>query len=469
MKKNLMIGLSLCLVLFFCTSMFTSCKTNKQLRYWINEDQVSCTITGIGTYKGTDIVIDPYIDGYKVTAISRHAFTNRDNITSVTIPEGVTTIEYEAFHNCVNLEKITIPDSVTHIGIRAFYATKYFNTESNWEDDVLYIDNHLIKARGTVLEKDVIKAGTKTIAGDAFNNCPNLTSITLPESVVGIGDYAFFQCRNISSVVIPEGVIEIGEHAFALCENLTSITLPDSIIHIGAGAFASTPYTNTESNPHIEDGVVYIDNHLIGANIAISGNYIIKTGIKTLADYAFGGCTNLNSIIIPSSVKNIGNSTFSDCTGLTSVAIPDSVTSIGDSAFSGCASLTSINIPDSVTYFGDYAFYGCSALTSAVIGNGVTSIGDCAFIDCTGLTSIVIPDSVTSIGDSAFNNCSSLTSIVIPDSVTSIGDYAFGSCSGLTDIYFTGTKTEWKAITKGFDWDYVIPSYTIHYNYVPNN
>ena len=88
----------------------------------------------------------------------------------------------------------------------------------------------------------------------------------------------------------------------------------------------------------------------------------------------------------------------------------------------------------------------------------VTSIGSYAFRGCSGLTSIVIPDNVTSIGWSAFEGCTGLTNIVIPDSVTSIGNYAFYGCSGLTSITFNGTKTQWRAINKGYNWNYNVPS-----------
>lgn len=85
-----------------------------------------------------------------------------------------------------------------------------------------------------------------------------------------------------------------------------------------------------------------------------------------------------------------------------------------------------------------------------------------AFAYCSSLTSINIPDSVTSIGANAFSGCRSLTSINIPDGVTSIGEGAFSGCSALTDITFAGTKAQWKAIKKGYDWNYDTGNYTIH-------
>ena len=185
---------------------------------------------------------------------------------------------------------------------------------------------------------------------------------------------------------------------------------------------------------------------------------------------------------------------FSDCSGLTSITIPNSVTSIGSHAFNKCSGLTSITIPNSVTSIGDLAFVGCSGLTSITVANGnakyrsagncliettsktlilgcknsviptdssVTSIGGYAFYNCSGLTDITIPNSVTKIGDSAFRHCNGLMNITIPNSVTSIENYAFHGCGGLMQITFNGIMTQWKAITKGSDWNLNTGTYIV--------
>ncbi|MBO4572489.1 MAG: leucine-rich repeat protein [Clostridia bacterium] len=160
------------------------------------------------------------------------------------------------------------------------------------------------------------------------------------------------------------------------------------------------------------------------------GTYAVSAGVTQYLD----------TITIPAThngkaVSQIVKEAFRDATNLTTITIPDSVTSIGDYAFMWCNSLTSVIIPDSVTSIGERAFYGCSSLTSVTIGDGVTSIGERAFYGCSSLTSVTIPDSVTSIGGSAFNNCSSLT-----------------------NIRFNGTKAQWKAISKGDNWNYRVSS-----------
>ena len=192
-------------------------------------------------------------------------------------------------------------------------------------------------------------------------------------------------------------------------------------------------------------------------------NSVIESGVTSIGDYAFDGCSKLTSIEIPDSVTSIGDHAFEYCSSLKSIEIPDSVTSIGARAFYNCSSLTSIQIPDSVNSIGARAFYNCSSLTSIEIPDSVTSIDSAAFEDCSSLISIEIPNSVTSIGGRAFAYCSSLTSIEIPDSVTSIGGFAFYNCSSLKDVYYTGTEEQWKKISIGNNND-CLTSATIHYN-----
>lgn len=194
--------------------------------------------------------------------------------------------------------------------------------------------------------------------------------------------------------------------------------------------------------------------------------------VTSIGVEAFRGCSDLTSVTIPDSVTSIGSVAFRDCTGLTSITIPNSVTHIGDSAFSGCTGLTSITIPDSVTSIGVAAFSGCRGLTSITVSDKNTtyhSAGNCIIETATktliaGCNNSVIPcdGSVTSIGGWAFSGRTGLTSITIPDSVTSIGGGAFYECTSLTLITFNGTKAQWEAVNRGYNWNYNTGNYTIH-------
>ena len=368
-------------------------------------------------------------DGTRVIADA--AFQYCRSLTGITIPDSVTHIGDYAFHDCSSLTSITIPGSVISIEFGAFDDTAYYNDESNWENDVLYIGNYLIKARSALSGEYTIRDGTKAIADNALLLCQSLTGITIPDSVTCIGDFVFRQCSHLASVTIPDSVTRIGNSAFQFCGNLTSVTIPDSVTRIGGWAFSSCGLTSIT----IPDSVTIIGSGAFqySSNLA---NVTIGSSVTYIGEYAFSECRSLTSITIPDSVTSIGMSAFSWCLDLTTISIPDSIVSIGGGAFHNTAYYNDeSNWENDVLYVGNHLVETRETLSGACsIRNGTKAIAEHAFAGNSNLTGITIPDSVTSIGDSAFWRCSGLTSVTIPGSVTNIGDSAFAECSSLTSI-----------------------------------
>lgn len=257
-----------------------------------------------------------------------------------------------------------------------------------------------------------------SIAVIAFENCKDLTTLTIPNTIKSLGLSAFRGCEGLISFTIPNSVTDIGSSAFEGCIGLTSVIIPNSVTDIGNDTFCDC----------------------IGLTSVTIPNSVTSIGYN-----AFSGCSSLTSVTIPNSVTNIGSFAFCNCSGLTSITIPNSVTSIGDYAFTDCSSLNSIIVEEGNTVYDSRN--NCNAIIktetnelitgcmNTIIPNTVTRIGDFAFDACTGLTSMAIPNSVTSIGIAAFGGCSGLTSVTIPNSVTSIENGAFNTCLNLTEVY----------------------------------
>ena len=158
------------------------------------------------------------------------------------------------------------------------------------------------------------------------------------------------------------------------------------------------------------------------------------TGVTSIKDTTFNGCSKLTSIVLPEGVTSLGKSCFERCSKLASIEIPEGVSFIGTNCFYGCSSLTSVTIPSTITSTGYSCFDGCSSLTSVTIPSTLTSLGNSLFRDCSSLTSVTIPEGVTSLGDSCFYGCSSLTSVTLPSTLTSLEGSCFSGCSSLTSI-----------------------------------
>lgn len=284
------------------------------------------------------------------------------------------------------------------------------------------------------LNSIIIPNSVKTIAEGTFWGCSGLTAVTIPNSVEVIAGSVFEKCSGLVSVTIPNSVTSIEYAAFSGCSSLTSITIPNSVTSIQAGAFYDCGGLTSIT---VEEGNQNYDSRN-------NCNAIINTKTNVLI-------TGCNNTVIPNNVTCIEENAFNGCTGLTSVTIPNSVTSIGRNAFEGCSSLTSIIIPNSVTSIGNYAFSGCSGLTSIIVesGNSVyDSRNNCNALIHTatnklikGCENTVIPNTVTTIEEGAFDRCYGLNSITIPNSVESIGVGTFAGCNSLTSIIVESGNT----------------------------
>ncbi len=140
---------------------------------WEIDSRGTLTISGTGEMKefGYDEVT-PWDDYSK-------------KIRTVVLKNGVTSISRAAFINCVNLTSVDVPKSVTRVGEDAFLKTMYYSDEKNWENGVLYVGSALVKAKSEEVKGEyVIKDGTTTISERAFDCCVDLTELKFRKALL---------------------------------------------------------------------------------------------------------------------------------------------------------------------------------------------------------------------------------------------------------------------------------------------
>lgn len=329
-------------------------------------------------------------ENHNLTQIESYAFAHCKMLETFYPPETLESIGDYAFSDCLSLVNIRLGDRVTDIGQGVFHNTGYVNSSENWENDQLYLGQHLIKVRqtqqpdGSFSNVTVeVEPGTLSISVAAFSECTSVTKVVLPDSLKIIDRDAFKDCTTIEhvefngtvrqwfeinfindyssplhygspslhialahdgitipdgvtripagtfrgteikSIVIPESVTYIGEEAFENCTQLTDITVNSTqISYIGKDAFTGSAYYTDPS--HWDNGtVLYVGNYLIDAKSELSGSYNTKNGTIAIANEAFKGCTGLTEITIDESMRYVGEYAFADCNALTTIVFED--------------------------------------------------------------------------------------------------------------------------------------------------
>ena len=241
----------------------------------------------IKKYNGNDAVVNipSEINGTPVTTIGNAAFRD-SSVTSVTIPASVTEIGANAFAGCTNLTSVTYGGDWSNLTIQSGNpavedAAKDAANEQLFDFEFILNNTAVvvISYKGTAADVTIpsrYKGKPVTAIGHAafFNSA--VTSVTIPDSVTAIPDYAFGFCSQLTNISIPNSVTFIGLSAFNSCTSLKSITLPSSL--------------------------------------------------STIQSYAFYNCGNLKTIRIPVSVTSIGNCAFDVCPSLMTVTYPGSKT-----------------------------------------------------------------------------------------------------------------------------------------------
>lgn len=396
---------------------------------------------------------------YNVTQIS--GFKELTDLTSVTIPEGVTSINSEAFIDCTGLKTVNIPESVKSIAREAFYGCTSL-TSIIIPEGVQSIGESAF-CLCTSLETAEIPSTITSVGSSAFGGTPFLrnqsgmvyfgkvaayyigsmpenTSIEIKDGTVQLSGNIFYNRANLSNIYIPSSVTSIGYEAFYGCTGLTKVVISD--LEAWLNISFSYDEGRTYANP-----LIYA-HHLYLGDTEIT-NLVIPEGTTTINRHAFQGCSGFNSVTFPSTLTTIGDYAFKECSGINNLILPEGLKKIGEWAFSYSPSIESVTIPTTLTSLGYNAFEGSSGIKIVVISDlaawckmdfidraNPMEISKCFYSDEeTKVTDLVIPTGVVSIGQAAFHNCSELKSLTLPKGLSYISKNAFFGCSGIENIF----------------------------------
>lgn len=371
--------------------------------------------------------------------IDHKVFYGCESLETVDIPEGVETIGSEAFQDCDSLRSLRLPATLARLNTDSFpgcgslvefitdkippiyngfkdysaeeWGIRFHSGESNLkqDDDFIFLEDEepiLIGYRGKslniTLPKDY-KGKKYSIRGSAFKHSA-VTSITVPEGMTELDEYAFAYCKTLKTVVFPQGMTELPKGVCFWCEGLESVTLPDGLVTVGEDAF----------------------------NRCGLKTLTLPDSVTTVGKSSFSGCSSLVEVKLGAGVKTLAIGCFYGCSALTSIVVPDGVTELGTVAFKECTSLKCVKLPDTVKVVGHSVFEQCTSLTS--LPEGLTEVTNYMFEDCTALTDITVPEGVERLDYRAFAGCTSLRSVSLPGSLHTIKGKAFLNCHNLREV-----------------------------------
>ena len=271
----------------------------------------------------------------------------------------------------------------------------------------------------------------KEIGKNAFSNDRNLRNVSIPNSIIIIGDFAF-SYTNLESVTIPDSVTTIGDSAFGSCGNLVSIKIPNSVINVGEYAFA---YCSRIKEVILSDNLEEIKAGTF-VNCTIS-TLVIGEKIKKFDSGAFSEVNNIyyNGTVegwcnmqceskYPSKNSNEKEPSFYNLMNKCSnFYIKDQNGQVieNDNKYS---SLTDLVVPNGITKIYGYQFYGIRSIVDITLPNTLKTISAHAFERCEDINAIILPESIEEVGENAFN-FDKIKKLIIPDKNITFGEDVF--------------------------------------------
>lgn len=317
-----------------------------------------------------------------IQRIEPYTFSNCTQMHHVNLPSTVKEIGYSAFYYCVNLEEINLPPSVTVIDDWAFAhcitiesidlsqsvvnVGEYAFNDCRSLKNILFGSNSIHFGKFAFSQTGIISINIPStiteIKEGMFANCSNLSNVTL-NNVNEIGEFAFYGCKRLATVSL-SNVTTIRPKAF-MASGLQSVNLPSTVSSVGIYAFADCDsLVEIKSDSPLfttSKGVLYHGNMLLqypsGKN---EENFTISSKIESIAEGAFYGADNLNTVVISNTVTSIGKAAFACSSMLQSVSVGCSVTKLETAVFGECQKLKEVFFSGNAPKLATDVFYNTS-------------------------------------------------------------------------------------------------------------
>ena len=236
--------------------------------------------------------------------------------------------------------------------------------------------------KGSVTIPEAVEYGGRRFAVTAleefaFDNCDEVTGVSIPAGVTAIEGWAFWGCTSLETIDLPEGLTTIGYSAFCYCSSLTDIKFPSTLTTI--------------------DDYAFLGVESLGPNV------IIPEGVTEIGYSAFAKCNSIESVTLPRTLQSIGWFALAFNPKLSNVVFPDHLTHLATAMLHDCPSLTTCHLPAQMEYIDDNLFWQ-SGITHLDIPEHVTRIDEAAFEACLSLRELSLPAALTEIADGAFAN-----------------------------------------------------------------
>lgn len=256
-------------------------------------------------------------------------------------------------------KSFTVPDTVKTIGEKAFYLNNYLENIV-FNENVEIINSYAFASCNNLADVDFTNCKKlQTISGCAFQYCPFIKEVYLPDCLNILGDKAFQSCTALVKCDLGKGLQALGKNVFNGCSSLKKLHFPASLttVYGTIGELVSlgeitidkdNPIYGVENKAFVEkiSGdrrklIYYLDDKN-------TEKYTVAKNVYSIWSEAFSGCS-LKEVVITGGVIEVGEKAFFNCSNLEKVTMEQGLSVIGKSAFAYCKNLTYVRIPFTIS------------------------------------------------------------------------------------------------------------------------